>query len=360
MKIAKHVFCATAVLAGLLLLGACSKSDADSDAGAKTQKYVIKLSATLDSSATKAGMFGGGQEIDLESGLPTKVSLSDPGSGMKVYWSMNDAIEVGYVSDITACYQSSAVCTATHKTLTTTGNSGSSTHAQFSGDITVTFTTSSSSQPSYLEAFYPASATFTTTNNHSYFDKVKYLIPGLTSTFDLSTQMGYNQFAQNDFGNIMYALCKYSIPSGANNAINVSLKFKPATAILKINLTFATPREFNGKVVISTVDSNNKLIVAGTLEGNPSNDFSKSQASLIATSATRGDVTINTGLLSSGTITSIPTVYVAVIGQTLNSELVITAGGLTATTTSVKGKKLEGGKVYTINKTLTAPGTPTP
>jgi major membrane immunogen (membrane-anchored lipoprotein) len=48
MKIAKHVFCATAVLAGLLLLGACSKSDADSDAGAKTQKYVIKLSATLD------------------------------------------------------------------------------------------------------------------------------------------------------------------------------------------------------------------------------------------------------------------------------------------------------------------------
>ena len=354
MKIAKHVFCATAVLAGLLLLGACSKSDADSDAGAKTQKYVIKLSATLDSSATKAGMFGGGQEIDLESGLPTKVSLSDPGSGMKVYWSMNDAIEVGYVSDITACYQSSAVCTATHKTLTTTGNSGSSTHAQFSGDITVTFTTSSSSQPSYLEAFYPASATFTTSNDET--GGIGCPAPRLTSTFDLSTQMGYNQFAQNDFGNIMYALCKYSIPSGANNAINVSLKFKPATAILKINLTFATPREFNGKVVISTVDSNNKLIVAGELGGL----YNRDGCGLDPFSCVKGDITINTGLLSSGTITSIPTVYVAVIGQTLNSELVITAGGLTATTTSVKGKKLEGGKVYTINKTLTAPGTPTP
>ena len=353
MKTAKHVFCATAVLAGLLLLGACSKSDVDSDAGAKTQKYVIKLSATLDSSATKAGMFGGGQEIDLESGLPTKVSLSDPGSGMKVYWSMNDAIEVGYVSDITACYQSSAVCTATHKTLTTTGNSGSSTHAQFSGDISVT---SAVSCDCFLEAFYPASKTFTTSNNGFYYDDVRYLVPGLISTFDLSTQMGYNQFAQNDFGNIMYALCKYSIPSGANNAINVSLKFKPATAILKINLTFATPREFNGKVVISTVDSNNKLIVAGELGGL----YNRDGCGLDPFSCVKGDITINTGLLSSGTITSIPTVYVAVISQPLNSELVISAGGMTATTTSVKGKTLEGGKVYTINKTLTAPGTPTP
>jgi hypothetical protein len=300
----------------------------------------------------------GGQEIDLESGLPTKVSLSDQGSGMNVYWSMNDAIEVGWVDHF--FYDNTSKNTATHTKITTSGNSGSSKYAKFDGTIPIAVYSAGVSYYYFAaEAFYPATATFTTVNAEK---TGVYPYPHLKTTFDLSSQVGYQQFAQNDFGNIMYAADTYKVththtaPGTTAGNLNLALKFHPVTAILKINLTFNPAREFNGKVVISTVDSNNKLIVAGTLEGNPTTN----QASLIATSATRGDVTINTGVVSSGTITSIPTVYVAVIGQTLNSELVITAGGMTATTTSVKGKTLEGGKVYTINKTLIAPGTPTP
>ena len=351
---------------GAVLAGACSKSDADSDAGAKTQKYVIKLSATLDDDGNSsangvsgaagatgatgvAGVAGllGGQEIDLESGLPTKVSLEDPGSGMNVYWSPTDSIKVGYP------YYYSTSFDRASKTLLTTNNSGTSKSAKFQGELSISVANYPITQDdSEIDAFYPASLTLDT---HYY----KYAI------FNLSSQSGrllsFGIPSNDDVYSkiIMGASFSYIVSGSDQNTtkeISGNLNFKHLTAILKINVTFGSDCAFLGNLTISTSDSNNKLIVAGQTDA---------AGSIIGT-PTRGDMNVSTGTSSIISANDkLNPIYVAVFGQTLNSEIVITAhtsdkGDLTYKTSSVSGKTLVGGKVYTINSYVQVPITPTP
>jgi hypothetical protein len=138
--------------------------------------------------------------------------------------------------------------------------------------------------------------------------------------------------------------------------ISGNLKFKHLTAILKINVTFGSDCAFLGNLTISTSDSNNKLIVAGQTDV-AGNTFG---------TPTRGDINVSTGTSSIISANDkLNPIYVAVFGQTLNSEIVITAhtsdkGDLTYKTSSVSGKTLVGGKVYTINPYVQVPITPTP
>jgi hypothetical protein len=355
---------------GAVLAGACSKSDADSDAGAKPQKYVIKLSATLDDggnssangvsgSAGSAGVAGvagttgvagllGGQEIDLESGLPTKVSLEDPGSGMNVYWSPTDSIKVGYPY----FYDQSDYRTS--KTLKTTNNSGTSKSAKFQGELSISVDSNSplTSDVSEIDAFYPASLTLDTIH-------YKY------ANFNLSSQSGrllsFGIPSNDDVYSkiIMGASFSYFIDwydKNTTKEISGNLNFKHLTAILKINVTFGSDCAFLGNLTISTSDSNNKLIVAGQTD----------VAGNIIGTPTRGDMNVSTGTSSIISANDkLNPIYVAVFGQTLNSEIVITAhtsdkGDLTYKTSSVSGKTLVGGKVYTINPYVQVPITPTP
>jgi hypothetical protein len=298
-----------------------------------------------------AGVAGllGGQEIDLESGLPTKVSLSDPGSGMNVYWSPTDSIKVGY-----DYFYNQGSTDRTSKTLKTTNNSGTSKSAKFQGELSISVggNSPSASEESEIDVFYPASLTLDTLH-------YKYAI------FNLSSQSGrllsFGIPSNDDvYSKIImgasFSYIIYNYDANTTKEISGNLNFKHLTAILKINVTFGSDCAFLGNLTISTSDSNNKLIVEGQTD----------VAGNIIGTPTRGDMNVSTGTSSIISANDkLNPIYVAVFGQTLNSEIVITAhtsdkGDLTYKTSSVSGKTLVGGKVYTINPYVQVPTTPTP
>jgi hypothetical protein len=267
------------------------------------------------------------------------------GSGMNVYWSPTDSIKVGY-----PYYYSTAFDRAS-KTLLTTNNSGTSKSAKFQGELSISVANYPITQgASEIDAFYPASLTLDTYDEYANFN--------LSSQSGILLSFGIPRNDDVYSKIIMGASFSYSYDSDQNTTKEISgnLNFKHLTAILKINVTFGSDCAFLGNLTISTSDSNNKLIVAGQTD----------VAGNIIGTPTRGDMNVSTGTSSIISANDkLNPIYVAVFGQTLNSEIVITAhtsdkGDLTYKTSSVSGKTLVGGKVYTINPYVQVPITPTP
>ena len=277
------------VLCGAVLACACSKSDVDSNSGTKGK--TVTLSATINDGGTKA-------------------NLVDPNDGtLKVYWSATDQITV-----VNTAVRGSAT------TFTTSGNSGTSKGAKFTGSL------SSVANGNQLYAYYP------TTSNVS-------LMSG-SANYDVSAQGGTIDYVKSKM--VMGAEANYY------DSQSTVFTFSNICAILKITITM--PYSYPGYTLSSlTINSgsgleNSFIVVGGSYQ----------------TSMGTGAITAT---LSSSVPLSGPsnpndyTFYVIVPPQSITSALTLSAHtedrgdyGASTTTTSYT---FEAGKLYTINKELT-------
>ena len=275
----KPFFLSAAIISSVsvLLLCACSKSDVGNSGAAG--KYKVNLSGTIATDGTKA-------------------ELVDNGSLLKVYWSATDAIKVINTS------KSNAVAT-----LSTSGNSGTSGSASFSGDFSV-----APDAGDNLVAFYPSTLS----------------VSGATATVDLSAQGGTLDDVKTRM--VMMATAAYSS--------STKLTFANETAILKFEYTFPVACTVTG-LTLTTPDGSliNKEELSSSGWSNP----------------TKGDINVTLSSAISVAAGDVKTFYVAVFPESGITDLIVTAhtsAGEYLTNTRSASVAFIQGKYHTMTKTL--------